>query len=273
MGLNLETRLPMPHGGSIPIFGLGTWAMKGKKAVAAIRTALDLGVRLIDTASMYGNEREVGEAVRASGVPREDVFVTSKVWNSEQGHAPTLRACAESLERLEMDYLDLYLIHSPSGRHRQETWRAMLELLDAGKARAVGVSNYGVRHLDEVAGGRVVPAVDQIELSPFLQPRAIVDACRARGIVVEAYSPLTRGERLDDGTVAGIAAKHGRTPAQVLLRWGLQHGFVEIPKSSDPARIRENADVFDFSLAADEMAALDGLGEDLHVSWDPTDAP
>jgi diketogulonate reductase-like aldo/keto reductase len=273
MNLRIDTRLPMPHGGSIPAFGLGTWEMHGKKAVEAIKHALDLGCRLIDTASMYDNEAEVGEAIRASGVPRGDVFLTTKVWNTEQGYEPTLRACAASLKRLGTDYVDLYLIHSPSGRNRQETWRALLKLHDEGKARAIGVSNYGVRHLEEVGTRPVTPAVNQIELSPFLQARDIVEACRARGIVVEAYSPLTRGERLRDKRIAAIAAKHGKTAAQVLLRWGLQHGFVEIPKSARPERVRENADVFDFSLAAADMKALDALDEDHHVAWNPTKAP
>jgi diketogulonate reductase-like aldo/keto reductase len=257
----------------MPALGLGVWQIRGREGVRAVRHALDVGYRLIDTASMYGNEAEVGQAVRESGVPREDVFVTTKVWNDEQGYESTLRACAASLKRLGMEYVDLFLVHWPVPARRAETWRAMERLLRDGKARAVGVSNYMVRHLDELKDSAVTPAVNQIELHPFLQPRDAIDLCRKRGIAVEAYSPLARGRRMDDRTVAGIAAKHGKTPAQVMIRWGLQHGFVEIPKSSRPERIEENADVFGFALAPAEMAALDALDKGFHVTWDPTDAP
>jgi diketogulonate reductase-like aldo/keto reductase len=257
----------------MPVLGLGVWQIRGREGVRAVRHALDVGYRLIDTASMYGNEAEVGQAIREGGVSREDVFVTTKVWNDEQGYESTLRACDASLKRLGMGYVDLYLVHWPVPARRSETWRAMERLLKEGKARAVGVSNYMVRHLDELRESAITPAVNQIELHPFLQPRDAIAACEKRGIVVEAYSPLARGRRMDDRTVAGIAAKHEKTPAQVLIRWGLQHGFVEIPKSSRPERIEENADVFDFALTAEDMKAMDALGRGLHVTWDPTDAP
>ena len=273
MSLRLDARVRMNHGGSIPVFGLGVWQLHGKEAAAAVGHALAVGYRLIDTASMYGNEKEVGEAVRASGVPREEVFVTTKVWNDEQGYDAALRACNASLKRLAFSFVDLYLIHWPVRTKRAETWRAMERVLKEGKARAVGVSNYMVPHLEELAGSAVTPAVNQFELHPWLQPRDVIERCRQMGIVVEAYSPLARGRRMEDKTVAGIAAKHGKTAAQVLIRWGLQHGFVEIPKSGDPARIEENADVFDFALTAAEMKTLDALDEQLHVTWDPTDAP
>jgi len=273
MDLRIDSRVPLHHGGPMPVLGLGVWQIRGKDGVAAVRHALDVGYRLIDTASMYGNEAEVGQAVRESGVPRDDVFVTTKVWNDEQGYESTLRACDASLKRLGMTYVDLYLVHWPVRGKRLETWRAMEQILKAGKARAIGVSNYMARHLDELEGKAVTPAVDQIELHPFLQPRDAIDRCRERGIVVEAYSPLARGRRLKDGTLAAVAAKHGKTVAQVMIRWGLQRGFVEIPKSVRPERIEENADVFDFSLTAAEMKALDGLDEQHHVTWDPTREP
>ena len=257
----------------MPVLGLGVWQIRGKEGVRAVRHALDVGYRLIDTASMYGNEAEVGQAVRESGVPREDVFVTTKVWNDEQGYESTLRACDASLKRLGMEYLDLYLVHWPVQGERKETWRAMERILKEGKAHAVGVSNYMVRHLDELKDSAGAPAVNQIELHPFLQPRDAIDLCRERGIVVEAYSPLARGRRLKDSALAAVAAKHGKTPAQVMIRWGLQHGFVEIPKSSRPERIEENADVFDFMLGAEDMRALDALDEQHHVTWDPTRQP
>ena len=270
MDLRLDARVPMNHGGPIPVLGLGTWQVHGRDGIRAVRTALDLGIRLIDTASMYGNEAEVGQAVRESGVPRDEVFVTTKVWNDEQGYESTLRACEASLKRLGMPSVDLYLVHWPVQAKRKETWRAMERILKEGKARAVGVSNYMVRHLDELKGSEVTPAVNQIELHPFLQPREAIDLCRERGILVEAYSPLARARRLKEKTLAAIAAKREKTVAQVLIRWGLQHGFVEIPKSARPERIRENAEVFDFSLTAEDMRALDALDEQHHVTWDPT---
>ena len=273
MALSLDSRVPLNHGGPMPVLGLGVWNLHGPAAVRAVRHALDAGYRLIDTASMYGNEAEVGEAIRASGVPRDDVFVTTKVWNDEQGYERTLAACDASLRRLGLAYVDLYLVHWPEPRERKETWRAMERLLKVGKARAVGVSNYMVRHLDELKGSAVVPAVDQIELHPFLQPHEAIEACNARGIVVEAYSPLARGRRLGDPAVKAVAAKHGKSPAQVLIRWGLQHGFVEIPKSAHPERIEENARVFDFALTAEDTKALDALDEKHHTTWDPTRQP
>jgi diketogulonate reductase-like aldo/keto reductase len=274
MALAVDSRIRLNKGVEMPVLGLGTAMAGGDACVVAVRAALDLGYRLIDTASMYGNEREVGAAIRESDVPREDIFLTTKVGNPEQGYESTLRACDESLRRLQVNYVDLYLIHWPARRHRLETWRAMVELLDRGRARAIGVSNYMVPHLEEVlAAGPTVPAVNQIELSPFLQPADVVEICRKRGIVVEAYSPLTRGRRLNDRRLRAIAAKYGRSPAQILLRWGLQHGLVMIPKSSRPDHIRENANVFDFEIRAEDMAALDALDEQHHMAWDPTGAP
>ncbi|HEV8595425.1 MAG TPA: aldo/keto reductase [Thermoplasmata archaeon] len=269
----IDARVPMNHGGSIPLLGLGTWQLHGREAREAVRHALEVGYRHIDTASMYGNEKEVAEGIRASGVPREDVFVTTKVWNDEQGYESTLKACAASLKRLGSSYVDLYLIHWPVPGERGETWRAMQRLLKDGKARAIGVSNYMVQHLAEFDDAKVKPAVNQIELHPWLQPRDAIAKSEKMGIIVEAYSPLARGRRMKDATVGGIAKKRGKTVAQVLVRWGLQHGYVSIPKSGDPARIEENADVFDFSLTAAEMRTLDALHEKLHVTWDPTDEP
>jgi diketogulonate reductase-like aldo/keto reductase len=258
----------------MPVLGLGVWAASGKPCVEAVKHALRVGYRLIDTAKVYGNEKEVGLAVRESGIPREDIFVTTKVWSSDQGYESTLRALDASLERLGMEYVDLYLIHWPGSKKRGDTWRALLELRDRGKTRAIGVSNYYERHLQEVLdASSVVPAVDQIELSPFLHPRQVAEFCRQRGIVVEAYSPLTRGERLKDRALVAIAEKYGKSPAQIALRWSLQHGYVVIPKSVHPPRIEENADVFDFMLAPADMEALDGLHDGFRTCWDPSEVP
>ena len=269
--LDLASRVTLNDGRTMPVLGLGTAGMNGGACRRAVRIALDLGVRLIDTASAYGNEREVGEALKASGVAREDVFLTTKVWTTEQGYESTLRACEASLRRLGTDYVDLDLIHWPVRGKRQDTWRALARLREEGACRSIGVSNYMVPHLDELRGSHpIVPAVNQIELSPFLVPSDVLDVCRQRGIAVEAYSPLTRGRRLNDPKIARLAERYGRTPAQVLIRWSLQRGFIVIPKAARPEHVRENANVFDVSLAESDMKALDALNEGRHFDWDPT---
>ncbi len=225
-----------------------------------MRAALDCGYRLIDTAKIYGNERDVGIAVRESGVPRKEVVVTTKLWNSDQGYESAIHACQQSLRELNLDYVDLYLIHWPASSRRGESWRALVELRKEGLCRSIGVSNYMIPHLRELlAESEVVPAVNQVEFHPFLFQKDLLEFCRARGILIEAYSPLTRGQRLNDPRFVAIASRYGRSPAQILLRWALEHGVVPIPKSSRPERIRENAAVFDFSLAPADMKALDAL--------------
>jgi diketogulonate reductase-like aldo/keto reductase len=239
-----------------------------------VREALRLGYRHIDTARVYGNERDVGVAMRESGVPRAQVFVTTKLWNDDQGYDSALRAFDASLSRLELEYIDLYLLHWPVPRKRLESWRALEKLLSDGRVRAIGVSNFMVRHLEELlAHAKVVPAVDQIEVSPFLQQRDVRACCAEHGIAVEAYSPLTKGKRLPHPVVADVARRVGRSSAQVLLRWGLQHGLVVLPKSTHAERLAENAAVFDFELPPDEMARLDALEEGLVTGWDPRSAP
>ena len=275
MGLTLQTRIRLNNGVEMPVLGLGVWGIPaGGPAKRAVLTALDRGVRLIDTAKMYGNEADVGAAIRESGVPRDEVFVTTKVWGTDQGYASTLRAFEDSRRRLGLDSIDLYLIHWPVERLRGETWDAMVEIQRAGRCRAIGVSNYTVRHLREVLEKRtVVPAVNQVEIHPFLVQRDLAAFCAANGVAVEAYSPLTRGRRLRDRTVGAIARRTGRSAAQVLIRWSLQHGLVAIPKSSNPDHIRENSQVFDFELTGEDMGVLDALDESYHTDWDPTRVP
>jgi diketogulonate reductase-like aldo/keto reductase len=275
MELDLRSTLTLRNGVEIPRLGLGVYqARRGSETRAAVEAALAAGYRHVDTAAAYGNERDVGEALRTSGVPRDQVFVTTKLWNSDHGHEQALRACQLSLDRLGLEYVDLYLVHWPVPSLRGESWRALEELLERQRCRAIGVSNYTVRHLDELAReAQVLPMVNQVELHPYL-PQADVRAwCGQHGVRVEAYSPLTRGERLGDARLVEIAKRVGRTPAQVLIRWALQHDLVVIPKSTQAARIRENAAVFDFVLGAADMAILDGLDENLHTCWDPTHAP
>jgi diketogulonate reductase-like aldo/keto reductase len=258
-------------GGSIPQLGLGVWQMpRGKATSHAVAAALAAGYRHVDTARIYGNEADVGKALRASGVPRGELFVTTKLWNDDHGYDSALRAFDASLERLGLDDVDLYLVHWPVAGKRRDSWRALERLHREGRARAIGVSNFMPHHLEELLGGaEIVPAVDQIEVSPFHQQRETRAFCGRQGIVVEAYSPLTRGQRLGDATVAAVAARVGRTPAQVMLRWGIQQGLVVLPKSAHEARIRDNAAIFDFTLDVEAMAALDALDEELVTGWDP----
>jgi diketogulonate reductase-like aldo/keto reductase len=266
-----DTVLPLLSGATIPQIGLGVWqAESGKETRDAVTAALRFGYRHVDTARIYGNEADVGAAVRGSGVPREQVFVTTKLWNADQGYDAALRAFDASLSRLGLDYVDLYLLHWPVAGKRLESWRALEKLFAEKRARSIGVSNFLVPHLEELlAHAKVVPAVDQIELTPFLQRRDTRALCSKHGIVVEAYSPLTRGERLGHPVVVDVAREVGKTPAQVLLRWGIQHGVVVLPKSTHAARIAENGSVLDFTLSADAMARLDALEENLTTGWDP----
>jgi diketogulonate reductase-like aldo/keto reductase len=257
----------------MPLFGLGTFrSPAGRETRQAVAWALEMGYRHVDTAALYGNEADVGAAVRESGVPRGELFVTTKLRSDDHGHDSALRAFDRSLERLGLDYVDLYLIHWPGSSRRQESWDALERILEEGRARAIGVSNYMVPHLREVLErGRVTPAVNQIELHPFnYRSRLdVIELCREHGIAVEGYSPLVKAHRLADPAIQAIAARAGRTPAQVLIRWALQHGVVTIPKSTKRERIRENAAVFDFHLTADELTRLDALDEDYVTSWDP----
>jgi diketogulonate reductase-like aldo/keto reductase len=270
--MNVTTAtLLLNTGARIPQVGLGVWqSPRGETTQEAVSTALRLGYRHVDTARIYGNEADVGDGLRASGVPREQVFVTTKLWNADQGLEPALRAFDASLQRLRLDYVDLYLLHWPVAKLRLDSWRALERLFAEKRARAIGVSNFLKPHLDELlAHAKVVPAVNQIELTPFLQRRETVEMCQARGIVVEAYSPLTHGERLAHPVLVDVARRVARTPAQVLLRWGIQKDVVVLPKSTREARIAENAAVFDFTLDAAAMNALDALEEGLATGWDP----
>jgi diketogulonate reductase-like aldo/keto reductase len=263
--------LPMNTGATIPQVGLGVWqSARGATTRDAVATALRLGYRHVDTARIYGNESDVGDGVRASGVPREQVFVTTKLWNADQGFDAALRAFDASLERLGLEYVDLYLLHWPVAELRLESWRALERLHAEKRARAIGVSNFLRPHLEELlARAEVVPAVNQIELTPFLQRRETVAMCQEKGIVVESYSPLTHGARLGHPVVRDVAQRVARSPAQVLLRWGIQKGVVVLPKSTREARIAENFAIFDFALDAGDISRLDALEENLATGWDP----
>jgi diketogulonate reductase-like aldo/keto reductase len=273
--MDIASTLPLPSSVAIPRFGLGVY-QAGRRTEEAVGWAIEAGYRHVDTASMYGNEAEVGAAIRraeaAGRVRRGEVFVTTKLWNSDHGYDEALRAFDASARRLGLDHVDLFLLHWPVPERRLQSWRALERILAEGRCRAIGVSNFMVRHLEELlAKCNSPPAVNQVELHPWCQQRDVVAFCEARDIAVVAYSPLTKGLRLRDPRLAAVAREVGRTPAQVLLRWSLQKGFVTIPKSARRERILENAAIFDFALGAEPMAALDGLNEERHVTWDPRD--
>jgi diketogulonate reductase-like aldo/keto reductase len=275
MQLTLGSTVKLNNGVAIPRLGLGVFrAPAGGETRRAVEHALALGYRHVDTAKIYGNERDVGEALRASGVPRGDVFITTKLWNSDHGYDAALRAFDASLTTLGLDYLDLYLIHWPLQGLRGDSWRALVRLLEEGKCRSIGVSNYTIHHLTELLeSSPVVPAVNQVEMSPFLVQEDLVRYCRGKGIQIEAYSPLTKGFRLGHPAILALASRFSRTPAQILIRWALQRDLVVIPKSTRRERIEENAQVFDFEIGDDAMKALNSLDEGLRTSWDPTNAP
>jgi 2,5-diketo-D-gluconate reductase A len=264
--------IPLPGGASIPQLGFGVFQVAPSQAVEAIRCALGVGYRHIDTAAAYRNEAEVGEAIRASGLDRGEVFVTTKCFNTNHGYEQAKAAFERSLERLRFDYVDLYLIHwpVPSNDLYVDTWRAFIELQRAGRARTIGVSNFQPAHLRRVIEETgVTPAINQIELHPYLQQRELRDLHAELGIVTESWSPLARGLVLEDPVIVGIAAAHGKTPAQVVIRWHLQLGLVVFPKSVTPARIRENFDVFDFELSAEQMAQIEALDRGERTGPDP----
>ena len=262
---------------TIPAIGLGVYKSEpGDVTRRAVLDALRIGYRHIDTAAIYNNEADVGEAIAESGLDRSEVFVTTKLWNDDQGYDTTLAAFDQSLEQLGLDYVDLYLVHWPVPVLRLDTWRALERLTLDGRVRDIGVSNYMVQHLDElIANTAVIPAVNQIELSPYNYRSRLeaIDLCRRHDIVIEAYSPLTKGRKLDDPVLAEVGGRYGKSAAQVLIRWALDKGFVVLPKSVQPGRIAENFAVFDFTLDAADLARLDDLDEALATGWDPLHAP
>ncbi len=255
----------------MPYFGLGVYLMDdGKEVIQAVQHALKEGYRLIDTARAYDNESGVGKAIRESSVHRSEIFVTTKLWNSDHGYDRALKAFDKSLKTLDLDYIDLFLIHWPVEGKRKDTWKAFETLLESGKCRAIGVSNYMIPHLKELLDmASVPPAVNQVEFSPFLYQKDLLDFCRQHNIQLEAYSPLTRTKKFSNDVVASLAEKYNKTPAQIMIRWTLEHEIVVIPKSSQPKRISENAQVFDFSIEAEDMEKLDNLNENFRVSWNP----
>jgi diketogulonate reductase-like aldo/keto reductase len=269
---NIYDKAELANKVKIPWLGYGTYKAHGDELIEGVKYALSLGYRLIDTAEMYENEEEIGKAIRQSKIPRDEIFITSKVWNTNQGFESTLNSFENSLKRLGTDYLDLYLIHWPVSGKYIETWKALEKLYKEGRVRAIGVSNFLIHHLQDIINNcEITPMVNQVEFHPYLLQRDLLDYCQRNKIQLEAWSPLMRGRVLNISQIVDIANKYKKTPAQIVLRWDLQHGVVTIPKSVHKERIKENADIFDFELTEEEMKIIDNLDQGKRFGANPDD--
>jgi methylglyoxal/glyoxal reductase len=276
-GINMATSLTdvttLHNGVKMPWFGLGVYkAQEGEEVIQAVKAAIKNGYISIDTAALYQNEAGVGQAIKEAGVPREDLFITTKVWNSDQGYDSTLQAFETSLTKLGLDYLDLYLIHWPGQdkNRRHETWRALEKLYKGDRVRAIGVANFQIHHLEDlIAHSEIKPMVNQVEYHPHLTQTALREFCKKEGIQLEAWSPLKRGELLNDPTLVEISQKYNKSVAQVILRWDLQNEVVTIPKSVKEERIIANADIFNFELTAEDMEKVNSLNKDSRIGPNP----
>lgn len=278
--LNINSKIKLNNGTSIPVLGFGVYRIpEGEETKSAIRLALDAGYRMIDTAKKYNNEQSVGLAIKESNIPRNDIFITTKLWNQDQGYESTLRAIDESLDKLKFDYVDLYLVHWPTAdpeaketnNKREETWRAMEEIYRLGKAKAIGVSNFTIKHLEEMKQyAKVMPAVNQVEFHPFLYQKDLLEYCKANKIILEAYRPLVNATKWDDETLVAVAKKYNKTVAQILVRWSVERGVVPLPRSSQAEHIRSNIDIFDFEISIEDMATIDSLHQDMRLSPNPS---
>lgn len=256
----------------MPLLGLGVYDMYNKEAEQAVSDALEIGYRLIDTANLYKNEKEVGNAIRRSGIPREEIFVTTKLGNADQGYDAALKAFDQSMSTLNIDYIDLYLIHWPIRGKRKESWLALERLIKEKRVRSIGVANYLIPFLEELSTySSIVPALNQVEFSPFLYLDELASYCREHKIQLQSYTPLLRGKKFTDPTLVGLASHYNKTPAQIILRWNIQHGISTIPKSSNKARLKENFDVFDFVINNEDVKILNSLNEDLRIVDNPMD--
>lgn len=269
--MSLSTTYTLNNGTKIPAIGLGVYkAEPGKEVYEAVKSALEIGYRHIDTASFYENESDVGRAIKDSGIPRDEVFVTTKVWNDEQGYEETKAAFQRSLERLEMDYVDLYLVHWPVPGKFTETYRALEEIYQEGKAKAIGVSNFLPHHLEELLlSASVIPAVNQIELHPQLQQIETQEFCKKHNILIEAWAPLGKARYFDHPTLVKLANKHKKTPAQIIIRWQFQSGIITIPKSVRKERQEENIDIFDFELSDEDIKEMELMNLEKRIGKHP----
>ena len=272
INISINTTKELNNSVKIPLFGLGTYLNdNGKQAIDTMLYALEIGYRHIDTAAMYENEKEVGEAVHQSGIPREEIFITTKLWNSDHGYQKTIDAFNKSLDKLKLNYIDLYLIHWPVENLRVESWRALEKLYDDGLCKSIGISNYMERHIAELLNNsEITPVINQVEFSPFLYLKDLQNYCESKRIGLESYSPLTKGYKLNDSRLIEIANQYNKSTSQMLIRWCLQKGVICIPKSSQKKHIKENADVFDFIISKEDMDGLDNLNMNYRSTWDPT---
>jgi diketogulonate reductase-like aldo/keto reductase len=272
MSYTINSSVKLNNNVEMPYFGLGLYlAGSGNEPQDAAQWAFDAGYRHFDTAQIYGNEQDLGQALEALAIDRDEVFITTKVWRDNFGYAKTLKSVQESLKKLKLEYVDLFLLHWPVKGLRGESWRALEKVLDEGQARAIGVSNFMIWHLDELLPNcSVVPAVNQVEFSPYLYRKELLEYCIDKGIKLESYSPLTKARKLDDPPLVEIASKYNKTPAQILIRWVLEHDIIVIPKSTNEGRIKENAEVFDFSIKEEDMKVLNSMNIDLVTGWDPS---
>lgn len=269
--LKFEDCAELNNGVKIPWLGFGVFEVpEGEEVIQSVLWALEAGYRSIDTAKIYRNEEGVGKAIKQSGIPREEIFVTTKVWNRDQGYESTLDAFEASLKRLQLDYLDLYLIHWPVKGKYVETWRAMETIYKSGKCRSVGVSNFMIPNLEDLkASSELVPAVNQVEYHPYLQSPELYEYCKQHGTVVEAWAPIMKGQVMQVPALIAIGEKYGKTPVQVTLRWVLQKGVIAIPKSVHRERIFSNKDIYDFELSAEDMQVIAGLDRGYRTGPDP----
>jgi diketogulonate reductase-like aldo/keto reductase len=260
------------NGMHMPLLGLGAWDMYDKEAEQATLDALEIGYRLIDTATLYKNEKEIGNAVRKSGIPRSEIFVTTKVPNPQQGYDSTLKAFDESMKILNIEYIDLYLVHWPIKGRRKETWKALEYLFNNKQVKAIGVANYLLPFLKELETYRTItPAINQMEFSPWLYLKNELEYCNQHNIQLQSYSPLTRGKKFNDQQLKKLCDKYKKTPAQIILRWNIEHGISTIPKSSNKKRLQENFDIFDFSLTKEDVELMDSFNENFRVVENPMD--
>lgn len=268
---SLQDVTTLHNGVKMPWFGLGVYlSQEGQETINAVKEAIKAGYRSIDTAAFYKNEESVGQAIKEAGVPREELFITTKVWNTDQGYESTLAAFNESLKKLDLEYIDLYLVHWPVKEKYKETWKALETLYKEGKVKAIGVCNFQIHHLEDLlADAEIAPMVNQVECHPRLTQKELLSYCQEHQIQLEAWSPLGRGKMLEEPTLKGLAAKYKKSVAQIILRWDLQCGIVTIPKSVKKQRILENADIFDFELSQEDMNSIDSMNRNHRNGPDP----